>query len=377
MSNDPSPGDGVPDEVSAWLADVADERGLSEQELLERLVSSDGVELPVEPTRDVVELGARVEELESSVEALEAALDDQIRDVRDRVIQVKREADAKAPREHDHPEVLSRLERVGEHVEALGNDFVDLTASVDRLEEEVEGVDDRMERGFSNYEEVLEYLVDATDDLNRKVDTVARAVMELRATSGRLESAAASRKAVDRLREVAVDHGVTAAKCEECGRSVELGLLTSPHCPGCDSTFVRLEPRRGFFRSAVLRTGRRPALEGEVEGGGSALETIVDAKVGSPPDVSAGRPAADDEPAAADDAPRSVPDSGGNPAEDIDVEVVSGIGAAYAERLREAGVETVGQLALADAEGLAAETEIPPARVHKWVDRSRELLDSE
>ena len=377
MSNDPSPGGGVPDEVSAWLADVADERGLTEQELLERLVSGDGVELPVEPSHEVADLGERIEALESSVEALEDALDDQIQDVRDRVVQVKRETDAKASREHDHPEVLSRLERVGEHVEALGNDFVDLTASVDRLEEDVEDVEDLMNRGFSNYEEVLEYLVDATDDLNRKVDTVARTVMDLRATSGRLESAAASRKDVDRLREVAVEHGVTAAKCEECGRSVELGLLTSPDCPGCESTFVRLDPRRGFFRSAVLRTGRQPALEGQVEGGGSELEAIVETEVESPPDVRAGRSAADEEPAAADDAPPSVPDAGGNPAADLDVEDVSGIGTAYAERLREAGVETVGQLALADAEGLAAETEIPPARVHKWVDRSRELLDSE
>ena len=377
MSNDPSPEGGVPDEVSAWLADVAEERGLTEQELLERLVSGDGVELPVEPAREVVEIGARVEELESSVEALEEALDDQIRDVRERVIQVKREADAKAPREHDHPEAAERLERVGEHVEALGNDFVDLTASVDRLEEEVDDVDGRMSRGFSNYEEVLEYLVEATDDLNRKVTTVARTVVDLRATSGRLESAAANRQEVDRLREVALDHGVTKAKCEECGRSIELGLLTTPHCPGCESTFVRLDPSRGFFRSAVLRTGRQPALEGAVEGQEGELEAIVETEVEPPPDVRAGRSAGDDGSEAADEGGSSPPHTGGNPAADLDVEDVTGIGSAYAERLREAGVETVGQLALVDPEGLAADTDVPPARVHKWVDRSRELLDSE
>jgi len=377
MSNDPSSESGVPDEVSAWLADVADERGITEQELLERIVSGDGVGAPAGAAREVVEIGARVEELEAAVSDLEDDLDDKIRDVRDRVVQVKREADAKAAREHDHPEASARLDRVGEHVDALGHDFVDLTASVDRLEEDVDAVDDRMSRGFSNYEAVLEYLVEATDDLSRKVDTIARTVIDLRARSEEIGAAAARRKAVDRLREVAVVHGVTAAKCEECGRSVELGLLTTPDCPGCESTFVRLDPSRGFFRSAVLRTGRQPALEGQVEGEDD-LRAIVEEEVESPPDVRSGRSAADDEPeAAADDAQTSSPGPAGSPAADLDVEDVSGIGSAYAERLREAGVETVGQLALADPEGLAATTEIPPARVHKWVDRSRERLEGE
>jgi outer membrane murein-binding lipoprotein Lpp len=321
MSDDPSSQGGLPDEVSAWLADVADERGLTEEELLDRLVSGDGAGAPATPPEGVADLEERVDALETSVSELNDALDDQIEDVRDRVIQVKRETDAKAPREHDHPDLAERLQQTATRLEALGNDFVDLTASVDRLEEDVDEVDDRLTRGFSNYEEVLEYLVDATDDLNGKVDTIARTVVALHSTVGRLDAAGAERKAVDRLREQAQEHGVTSAKCEDCGESVHLGLLTSPGCPHCESSFVRLDPSRSFFRSSVLRTGRRPALEGTVED-------------------------------------------------------VSGIGSAYAERLRDAGVETVGQLAVADPAVLAEETEVPPARVDKWVSRARELVES-
>lgn len=422
MANDPGSESGVPDEVSAWIADLADERGVTEQELMERLLLGDGVDAPIGPGEDVAELAERVDDLDAALSDLDDALDDQIQDVRDRVIQVKREADAKAPRDHDHPEFDEHLRRLGDNLDALGHDFVDLDADVDRIEEAVEDVDDRMSRGFSNYEEVLTYLVDVTDDLNRKVETLARTVVELRELTGRLEAADARRAGADRLRETAHSHGVTQAKCEDCGEPIHLALLTSPGCPHCDASFAQLDPNRGFFRSSVLRTGRRPALDGEVDPERSDLDAIVSEEVDAPPEVgpevATSSTASDQEPA--DDGPASKwdepvagtdvspdtdeehggtesdevdadddgrigtggdgdgrPTAGVGGAADLPVDDVPGIGSAYAERLGAAGVETVGALALSDPTRLAEQTDVARGRVDRWVRQAREMVEAD
>jgi predicted flap endonuclease-1-like 5' DNA nuclease len=55
-----------------------------------------------------------------------------------------------------------------------------------------------------------------------------------------------------------------------------------------------------------------------------------------------------------------------------DVSTVKGIGPAYAERLHEAGVETVADLAAADPETLAEETDLSAKRVGRWVDHAQD-----
>lgn len=57
---------------------------------------------------------------------------------------------------------------------------------------------------------------------------------------------------------------------------------------------------------------------------------------------------------------------------DADVETISGIGPAYAERLGEAGVETVGDLLAADANTIAEGSDISQTRIERWQDRARE-----
>ncbi|WP_251329998.1 helix-hairpin-helix domain-containing protein [Haloplanus pelagicus] len=52
------------------------------------------------------------------------------------------------------------------------------------------------------------------------------------------------------------------------------------------------------------------------------------------------------------------------------VEVIKGIGPAYAERLAKVGVESVADLAAADAEELAAEVDLSEKRVGRWIDRA-------
>lgn len=55
---------------------------------------------------------------------------------------------------------------------------------------------------------------------------------------------------------------------------------------------------------------------------------------------------------------------------DEPVDSLSGIGPAYAERLAEAGVETVGDLAAADAADLDAATDIGEGRLASWIEKA-------
>jgi len=54
----------------------------------------------------------------------------------------------------------------------------------------------------------------------------------------------------------------------------------------------------------------------------------------------------------------------------VDLEEITGIGPAYAERLRDAGVEDVAALAAADAAALADRTGLGEGRVGKWIERA-------
>lgn len=55
-----------------------------------------------------------------------------------------------------------------------------------------------------------------------------------------------------------------------------------------------------------------------------------------------------------------------------DVQSINGIGPAYAERLAEADVETVGELVAADADAVAETTGIARSRVEGWIDQASE-----
>jgi predicted flap endonuclease-1-like 5' DNA nuclease len=53
------------------------------------------------------------------------------------------------------------------------------------------------------------------------------------------------------------------------------------------------------------------------------------------------------------------------------VDVIKGIGPAYADRMADAGVETVADLAEADAAELESETDISEKRIQGWIDRAK------
>lgn len=66
-------------------------------------------------------------------------------------------------------------------------------------------------------------------------------------------------------------------------------------------------------------------------------------------------------------------DDDGDSGADVSVDQIKGIGPAYAERLGEIGIETVADLAAADAEEVAERTSVSEKRVGRWIDRAVEF----
>jgi predicted flap endonuclease-1-like 5' DNA nuclease len=103
---------------------------------------------------------------------------------------------------------------------------------------------------------------------------------------------------------------------------------------------------------------------GSATGGGpSASDTT--ATTGSESDTATAADAAPTPDADADDeaAERRVPSEA--------VDVIKGIGPTYAGRLSDAGIETVADLAAADAGEVVEQVDIPESRLEEWVERAK------
>ncbi|MFC6794739.1 hypothetical protein ACFQFH_10850 [Halobaculum halobium] len=114
----------LPDVLHEWIEARAEETGRSREEVLARAVTvarliddhdealGDAAPLDGAAGTSTGELPERIADLTARVDDLDAELDEKIDDVRSRVIQVKREADAKAEADHDHPKLREATESV-------------------------------------------------------------------------------------------------------------------------------------------------------------------------------------------------------------------------------------------------------------------------
>jgi len=227
----------------------AEELGVSDEALLKRIVAAYRA-AEEDADREFV----TNEELREQVEDVESEFDEKIRDVRERVIQVKREADGKAPTDHDHPDVDERAAAAMEAAESAA-------AEAESLAGEIDSLADHVDAGFDNFEEVLSYLRDETDDLDGKATTLATAVLSVRESVGSLAAAEARRERAESLQREANLAGVENADCDACGQSVTVAQLSAPECPFCGESFEGVEAKTGWFGSHTLVTGRKPALK--------------------------------------------------------------------------------------------------------------------
>jgi predicted Zn-ribbon and HTH transcriptional regulator len=254
----------LPADLRDWLDAEARSRDVDRDRLLEGLVAAFR-DVARDDEGSIDRLGGQ--EPDEVPDVVEERFDEQheefmdlVEDVRKRVIQVKRETDAKAPTDHDHEAIREDLETTANQCDELDEELVTLRGTVEALQEDLDA-------GFENYEDVLEYLADEIDRLDDRLETVARVLVEVRSEAQRQATRATRRAEVEELKRAANQHGVRSAACEECGESVDVALLTRPECPHCASTFSTVTPKRGFFGSHVLETGSRPALEARVTQG--------------------------------------------------------------------------------------------------------------
>ncbi len=192
-------------------------------------------------------------ELDERLDDLDAMIEELIEDVRKRVIQLKRETDAKAPKEHNHEELCERLDGVEGRI-------VDAEGQAESAAERAADAEASLAAGFENYEEILTYLTEETDLLADRFDVLASAVIDLRSEVETVAAERARRAAVDELKRAANQQGVRTAECDACSASVDIALLTKPHCPQCTERFVDVSAGSRFFKPNVLETGDPPAL---------------------------------------------------------------------------------------------------------------------
>jgi len=178
-------------------------------------------------------------ELREEIERVETDFTDKLDDVRKRVIQVKRAADAKAESDHGHEDIdraVDRLDDVEDALAELGDVVDDIEGTQADTVRTLDDVDDRL------------------DDVEEKLRTVAWVVSDLRDAQ---ESQRGTTKTVERLKRGAAESDIERAKCENCGEGVTISLLTEPNCPHCDATVTEVEPAQGFFGKPKLAIAKQ------------------------------------------------------------------------------------------------------------------------
>ena len=241
----------LPAEVGDWLTEQAKKHGESEEDVVRRLlvaahsVTQDGQFADPVDQEDV-------EELHGHLQAQREEFVELVEDVRSRVIQVKREADAKAPADHDHDEYVT------------DGDLEDIRSELSATREGVDALEATVDAGFENFEEILDHLITESEELEERSAILAREIVDLREKRRIVAERERRRAEVERLKLAANRLGIRKATCEECGSSVDVALLTEPACPDCASAFADVQKKSSIFGSHKLVTGQPPALEGRV-----------------------------------------------------------------------------------------------------------------
>ncbi len=243
----------VPPELGRWLEERASALGVdrgqllvellgSYRELTEReddvsVVDADAIEATVEET-----VAAQLDELREQLDAAESEFQTKLEDLRERVIQVKHDADGKAPADHDH-EAFERIDATAETADAAAAATEALEDRLDELAADLEAFEETSERTREQFDDRLAELED-------RLKRVAWAVSDLREDKAKTE-------AVEQLKRDAAEADISRATCENCGNGVEIGLLTEPKCPHCDAAAATVEPATGWFGSPRLVNARQ------------------------------------------------------------------------------------------------------------------------
>jgi len=177
-------------------------------------------------------------QLGGRMDSVESGFQEKIEDVRERVIQVKKETDKKAPKDHSHAEFASLAE---------------LEDEMAAVAEELDSLRTAFEETAPEHGEMIDDLDGRFDEIQDRLQTVAWVVSDLREA----HESGNGLEAVERIKRAAAKADIDRAKCENCGEGVTLSLLTDPECPHCNATVTNVEADSGWFRKPKLRVAAK------------------------------------------------------------------------------------------------------------------------
>ncbi|WP_336325995.1 hypothetical protein [Halovenus sp. HT40] len=174
-------------------------------------------------------------QLSKRIDSVESEFDEKIDDVRERVIQIKKETDAKAPKDHTHDQLQS--------IPEIQRTLTELEAELDELQTEFAETVPEQEKTITD-------IGGRVEEMQDRLQTVAWVVSDLREA----QESTGGLEAVERIKRAAAKADIERADCENCGEGVTLSLLTDPECPHCNATVTNVEPASGWFGSPTLLT---------------------------------------------------------------------------------------------------------------------------
>jgi hypothetical protein len=259
----------LPEGLDAWLGRQADETERSREEILSRAVEAYQIfeELDHEPfhgavaeasdddikgARQAANRSADIQTALDRLDRVEADLDEQVDDLRGRVIEVLQEAESRAPADHDHPELTHSLDELEMAVEHQSDRLGEVSDRIDQTGAHEEHRADR-----------LATLAESIDEIEQKLQQLASATVKLQQRTDALEQRTSGIELLGDLKRKANQSGVEKAGCGNCDRTVDVGLLEKPRCPHCEHSFDGFVPSSGFFDDPTLSAGDRPAIEGQ------------------------------------------------------------------------------------------------------------------
>ncbi|MFB6207256.1 MAG: hypothetical protein ABEJ05_12100 [Haloglomus sp.] len=157
--------------------------------------------------------------LDGRIDRVEAAHEEQLDEIRRRVVQVKDATEAKADADHTHPEF----------------------EQTDRLAAEVETLDERVSALEQTVDEEVPLEAELAD-VREKLTQLARVVLELRGESeseGPEEPDEADGR-LDGIKRTAAREGYGEAVCDDCGEPVRVAPLPEAECPHCGAQFENI-----------------------------------------------------------------------------------------------------------------------------------------
>lgn len=255
--------------------ELDDDVAISQQEAIDAAVQS-AVSDRLPEVADAVEQRIQAPEMEGfedRLDEIEADFGDKLDDVRQRVIQVKKEADSKADAEHTHDDIEDRVDALEASVSRLDtlerrlDDIDDLAVELDGVESQLAELRGRLDDRDDGSERLAD-LDERLDDVQEKLQTVAWVVRDLR------EDRAEASATVEAIKREAAQHDLSRARCENCGEGVQVGLLTDPSCPHCDAALDGIEPSSRMFGlgSATLTVAAQ--IEAGAEATGDEMDDI-------------------------------------------------------------------------------------------------------